>query len=55
MTRALGIALGVAADAVLGDPKKHHPVAWFGTFASKVEPPLTLMIAPMERSTSRRR
>lgn len=40
MTRALGIALGVAADAVLGDPKKHHPVAWFGTFASKVEPPL---------------
>ncbi|HJE51963.1 MAG TPA: cobalamin biosynthesis protein [Tessaracoccus flavescens] len=36
-TRALGIALGVAADAVLGDPTQHHPVAWFGTWASAVE------------------
>ena len=37
ITRALGIVLGVAADAVLGDPARHHPVAWFGTFASRVE------------------
>ena len=40
MTRAWGIALGVAADAAFGDPKTHHPVAWFGTFAARTEPPL---------------
>ena len=37
ITRALGIVLGVAADAVLGDPARHHPVAWFGSFAGRVE------------------
>lgn len=36
-TRALGIALGVAADAALGDPERHHPVAWFGRWASTLE------------------
>ncbi|HMR49713.1 MAG TPA: cobalamin biosynthesis protein [Arachnia sp.] len=40
MTRAVGIVVGVAADAVWGDPKQHHPVAWFGTYASTVEPHL---------------
>lgn len=37
LSRAIGIALGVAADRVIGDPQRHHPVAWFGTFASQVE------------------
>lgn len=40
MTRTLGILIGVAADAVLGDPRAHHPVAWFGSFAAKAEPHL---------------
>lgn len=35
--RATGLAVGVALDAVLGDPRRHHPVAWFGTWASRVE------------------
>ena len=37
ISRGLGIALGVLADRILGDPKRHHPVAWFGTWAAKVE------------------
>lgn len=36
-SRAVGIALGVLADRVIGDPKRHHPVAWFGTWAGRVE------------------
>lgn len=36
-TRALGIALGVLADQLLGDPSSGHPVAVFGTAASKLE------------------
>ena len=36
-SRAVGIALGVVADRVFGDPTKHHPVAWFGTWATRVE------------------
>jgi len=36
-TRALGLLLGVAADAAFGDPRRHHPVAWFGAWASRVE------------------
>jgi len=35
--RALGLLLGVAADAVFGDPRRFHPVAAFGTAASAVE------------------
>lgn len=35
--RALGLLLGVAADQVFGDPQRHHPVAWFGTWATAVE------------------
>ena len=35
--RALGLMLGVAADALLGDPARHHPVAWFGSWATFVE------------------
>ena len=35
--RTTGIALGVLADAVFGDPVRHHPVAWFGSWASRVE------------------
>lgn len=38
--RALGLLLGVAADAILGDPARHHPVAWFGSWAARVERPL---------------
>ncbi len=37
MSRALGLLLGVAADAVLGDPRRHHPVAWFGNWAGWLE------------------
>ncbi|MFS8101217.1 cobalamin biosynthesis protein [Lentzea alba] len=35
--RALGLLLGVAADAVFGDPRRFHPVAAFGTAASALE------------------
>ena len=37
MSRALGLVLGVAADAVLGDPRRGHPVAAFGSWAALVE------------------
>ncbi len=37
MSRLLGITMGVGLDALLGDPRHHHPVAWFGTWASVVE------------------
>lgn len=36
-TRALGLALGYAADRVLGDPRRWHPVSGFGTVARAVE------------------
>ncbi|GAB3550768.1 adenosylcobinamide-phosphate synthase [Actinopolyspora lacussalsi] len=35
--RAVGLLLGVAADAVLGDPKRGHPVAAFGRTAQRAE------------------
>ncbi|WP_017973924.1 cobalamin biosynthesis protein [Actinopolyspora halophila] len=35
--RAVGLLLGVAADAVLGDPERGHPVAAFGRLAERVE------------------
>ena len=35
--RALGLLLGVAADAVLGDPRRGHPVAGFGRAAGLLE------------------
>ncbi|SDP64822.1 adenosylcobinamide-phosphate synthase [Actinopolyspora xinjiangensis] len=35
--RAVGLLLGVAADAVLGDPRRGHPVAAFGGLAQRVE------------------
>ncbi|MEU7475805.1 cobalamin biosynthesis protein [Lentzea sp. NPDC042327] len=35
--RALGLVLGVAADAVFGDPRRFHPVAAFGTAAAALE------------------
>lgn len=34
---ALGLALGTAADAVVGDPRRGHPVAGFGRLASALE------------------
>lgn len=37
MNRALGVVLGVAADAILGDPQRHHPVAWFGSWANRLD------------------
>lgn len=37
MSRLTGIALGVVADAVFGDPRTHHPVAAFGAVASRIE------------------
>ncbi|GAB4007239.1 cobalamin biosynthesis protein [Nocardioides ultimimeridianus] len=37
MSRALGLLLGYAADRVLGDPRRLHPVAGFGTLAGAVE------------------
>ncbi|SDQ73243.1 cobalamin biosynthesis protein [Actinopolyspora saharensis] len=35
--RAVGLLLGVAADAVLGDPERGHPVAAFGRLAERAE------------------
>ncbi|HSZ31122.1 MAG TPA: cobalamin biosynthesis protein, partial [Pseudonocardiaceae bacterium] len=35
--RAVGLLLGVAADAVFGDPRRHHPVAVFGRLAVTAE------------------
>ncbi len=35
--RALGLALGVAADAVFADPRRGHPVAGFGQAAAALE------------------
>ena len=35
--RALGLLLGAAADAVLGDPRRGHPVAGFGAVAAALE------------------
>lgn len=35
--RAVGLVIGVAADAALGDPKRGHPVAAFGTLAQATE------------------
>jgi adenosylcobinamide-phosphate synthase len=35
--RALGIAIGVLADAVFGDPRRGHPVAQFGSWAGWLE------------------
>ncbi|MBB1484116.1 cobalamin biosynthesis protein [Tessaracoccus sp. MC1865] len=40
ISRALGLALGVLADQIVGDPRRHHPVAWFGSFAARAEAPL---------------
>lgn len=35
--RAWGVAAGVLADSVLGDPRRGHPVAGFGSVASTLE------------------
>ncbi|HEY6425414.1 MAG TPA: cobalamin biosynthesis protein [Pseudonocardiaceae bacterium] len=35
--RAVGLLLGVAADAAFGDPRRHHPVATFGKLAVTAE------------------
>ncbi|MCM0621343.1 CobD/CbiB family cobalamin biosynthesis protein [Nocardioides bruguierae] len=35
--RAIGILLGVATDRLLGDPQRHHPVAWFGAVGNGLE------------------
>lgn len=35
--RAVGIALGVLADRVVGDPRRFHPVAGMGTVAAALE------------------
>lgn len=37
MARAVGLLVGMAADQVFGDPKRHHPVAWFGAAAQRLE------------------
>lgn len=36
-TRAVGLIVGFAADRLLGDPARHHPVAGFGSVAGAVE------------------
>ncbi len=36
-SRACGLAAGLLADALLGDPARHHPVAWFGSWAHWLE------------------
>jgi len=35
--RALGLLLGWCADLLLADPARHHPVAWFGSSAHRLE------------------
>jgi adenosylcobinamide-phosphate synthase len=35
--RALGLVLGYAADRILGDPERLHPVAGFGAVAATLE------------------
>lgn len=35
--RAVGIAVGVLADRLVGDPQRHHPVAGFGRLALAAE------------------
>ena len=35
--RAVGLLLGVVADALLGDPRRGHPVAGFGAVAAALE------------------
>ncbi|MYW73087.1 cobalamin biosynthesis protein, partial [Pseudonocardia sp. SID8383] len=35
--RAAGLAAGIVADALLGDPRRGHPVAGFGTLAARLE------------------
>ena len=35
--RGLGLVIGMVADQVFADPQKHHPVAWFGSWATRVE------------------
>ncbi|TDW23045.1 cobalamin biosynthesis protein [Kribbella kalugense] len=37
MSRAIGLLLGFAADRVLGDPRRFHPVAGFGRTAAGLE------------------
>ncbi|WP_435771718.1 cobalamin biosynthesis protein [Nocardioides sp. SYSU DS0651] len=37
MSRAAGLVLGYAADLLLGDPRRGHPVAVFGTVAARLE------------------
>ncbi|MGI5950301.1 MAG: cobalamin biosynthesis protein [Brooklawnia sp.] len=37
MNHALGLLLGVVADAAIGDPRRGHPVALFGKWASHLE------------------
>ncbi|HEY5821257.1 MAG TPA: cobalamin biosynthesis protein [Propionibacteriaceae bacterium] len=37
LTLVAGLALGYAADAVLGDPRRRHPVAGFGQLAVTLE------------------
>jgi adenosylcobinamide-phosphate synthase len=34
---ALGLAMGLVADEVIGDPRSHHPVAAFGRVAERLE------------------
>lgn len=36
-TRGASLALGMAVDALFGDPQRHHPVALYGTAATRVE------------------
>ncbi|NMD54952.1 MULTISPECIES: cobalamin biosynthesis protein [Tsukamurella] len=43
MRRSTELALGVLADEILGDPRRYHPVAGFGTVAQALE---TRMYAP---------
>ncbi|MFF0340907.1 cobalamin biosynthesis protein [Kribbella sp. NPDC004875] len=37
MSRAFGVLLGFAADRLLGDPRRFHPVAGFGRTAARLE------------------
>jgi adenosylcobinamide-phosphate synthase len=37
VSRALGLVLGFVADRVIPDPARYHPVAGFGTVASRLE------------------
>ena len=50
--RAAALTAGIVADRIFGDPVRHHPVAWFGTAADRLEKRMGVvqqMTSPLKR------